>query len=497
MRILASGATLIFLIAACGSSLSENNNLNTCDVSCDIDAAVDTDGAFVDSSLEASDEGGSSDADKPFEASVTCGGSGVKCKLGQKCSSDEDCEVACSYASKCIDVPSCKSHFGGDTCGAGEVGTPGAAHESCCRTLLVTGFSDAVHPGKSVYLDKYEITAGRMRAFITDITKRMGGKPNVRTWIAVHKPTIWNGDWGIFLPSDVSGDLITINRLLLGDPRHDGETNPGPGVIVPPAADQVVDFGLNFQFGAQVYADTHGNNCGLFSGAYGFPTFYYPADVLKRNNEVPRDPSLKDVLDSKSINCVTNAMLAAFCAWDGGQLATAEVVEFVTGGPDRPDSVSGCGTQYDNHGALLGNILSGTVQSGGRCPSVSDVNVTFDAGDVLPVPNSFLNFHNYHFPDLGPTTSDKVWQIAAPGRVLKDVVRINPADEPWMDLAGNLSESVYTTSTGRFGLKHRGIGYGSSRSDLNVTLMPGETILRVQRPEVKSGLTGGRCMRFR
>lgn len=422
------------------------------------------------------------------ETDTGCGGpTAPKCAEGKKCLLDSDCTVACGYAKRCVEAVSCKPHFGGDTCGSGE---SDEKHESCCRSLLVPSFIDASHAGKTVYLDKYEITAGRMRAFVESIV-------NVRGWVNANKPTIWNDAWSVYLPTQASGDMLTINRLLLGDPRHDGETNPGPGVIVPPTQDQSVDLGMNFQFGAQVYADVHGNNCGLFPNAYGFPTFYYPANILTQNNEVPRDPSLKDVLDAKALNCVTNAMLAAFCAWDGGQLATADVMEFVAGGPARPDSVSGCGTQYDNHGALLGNNLTGTVQTGGRCPDVSVLNATFDAGDHLPVAGSFLNLHNYHYPDLGNSTSDKVWQIAAPGRVLSDTVRINANDEPWMDLGGNLSESVYNTSTGRFGIKHRGIGYGSSRSDLNVTLMKGETILRVQRPEVKSGLTGGRCMRFR
>jgi hypothetical protein len=80
-------------------------------------------------------------------------------------------------------------------------------------------------------------------------------------------------------------------------------------------------------------------------------------------------------------------------------------------------------------------------------------------------------------------------------------VRINAADEPWMDLNGNLSEAVLDVTgaafTGTFGLKYRGIGYGSARSDLNITLIKGENVLRVQRPEAKAAYIGGRCMRFR
>jgi len=135
------------------------------------------------------------------------------------------------------------------------------------------------------------------------------------------------------------------------------------------------------------------------------------------------------------------------------------------------------------------------------------VNATFDAADALPVPGSPLNNHNYHYPDLGNQTHDKAWEISAPGRSSManggqvDVMRINPGDEPWMDLHGNLSEAALdmsgATFTGKFSLKYRGIGYGSARSDLNVTLMLGESVQRIQRPEAKASYSGGRCMRFK
>lgn len=432
------------------------------------------------------------------ESDVDCGGeSADRCPIGKTCLHNYDCSTnACSYQGKCLDESkSCTVHFGGDTCGQGEVGL--GQHESCCRSLPVIGFTDNQHQGKTVYLDKYEVTAGRVRAFIADITSQMGGKPNVKGWIFSNPQIVWNDSWSVYLPSSIDGDLITINRLLLGDPRHDGQTpeQAGPGVIIPPAADMTVSLGLNHQFGGQVYADLHGNNCGTFKNAYGFPTWYYPDAVQSKNGEQPRVEG-QDVLDVKSMNCITNAMLAAFCAWDGGQLATADVMDYVAGNVNPSDSVSGCGSQYDNHGELLGDIHTSTIQSGGRCADVIYINATFDAGDNLPVPGSYLNQHHYNFPNLGNSNSDKVWQIAAPGRVTADTVRINQNDEPWMDLAGNLSETVIGNN-GLFGLRFRGIGYGSSRSDLNVTYMPGENVLRVQRPEAKTALVGGRCMRFK
>jgi hypothetical protein len=452
------------------------------------------------------------------ETDVDCGGSGApKCVEAKSCLVDSDCEVGCSYAKKCVSAPSCKTHLGGDTCGAGEVGDSSASHESCCRTLKVPGYSDPAHPGKTVYLDKYEITAGRVRAFIEQLTSASGGQPDVKGWIAKHTPQIWDPAWNAFLPSDLEGGTAIINRRLLGDPRvEDGTGQPGPGVILPPATDELRHMGLNFQFNSELYVDLHGNNCGTFPGSYGFPTYYYPPEILARDGQLPRASgvtasgapiSAKDLLDVKSMNCITNAMLAAFCAWDGGQLATDEVLDFVTDTPASRGNISGCGAQYDNHGELGNNVFTNTVQTGGRCAPVALVNATFDAGDNLPVPNSPLNVHNYAYPDTGNPAHDKAWQVAAPGRASlasggqTDAVRINPADEPWMDLHGNLNEAALdmsgATFTGTFALKNRGIGYGSSRSDLNVRPIPGESVVRIQRPEAKAAYTGGRCMRFK
>ena len=457
------------------------------------------------------------------ETDVDCGGTGnPRCTEGKTCVVDLDCDVGCGYAKKCVGARSCKPHLGGDTCGKGEVGEPGAQSENCCRTLPVQGYSDPGHPGKNVYLDKYEITAGRMRSFIEQLAAEGGGQPDVKGWIASHRPQIWDPSWDAFLPTGLEGGTKIIARRLLGDPRPEDQGNngpPGPGVILPPATDQVRHMGTSYQLGSEIYVDLHGNNCAVYAGAYGFPTYYYPPDILARDSQLPRADGedangkvipAKDLLDVKSINCVTNAMLAAFCAWDGGQLATDDVLDFVTAAPATLGNVSGCGTQYDNHGELLGNDFSHTVQTGGRCAPVALVNATFDAGDNLPVAGSPLNQHNYHYPDLGNVTHDKAWQISAPGRASTaegangqpvDVVRINAGAEPWMDLNGNVSEAAFAvngaTFTGSFALKYRGIGYGSSRSDLNTTPISGESVLRVQRPEAKAAYTGGRCMRFK
>lgn len=457
------------------------------------------------------------------ETDVDCGGKvAPKCAEGKSCLVDSDCVVACGYAHKCVGAPSCVTHLGGDTCGVGEVGEPGAAHESCCRSLAVPDYADPSHPGKAVYLDKYEITAGRIRAWVQRMAAANGGTPDVNAWIASHRPQIWDPAWDTFLPTGTEGGTALVGRRLLGDPRPEDNGQggpPGPGVILPPATDQVQSLGINYQFGSEVYVDLHGSDCATNSGSYGFPTYYYPPDILARDMQNARATGVgsqgqsipaQELLDVKSMNCITNAMLAAFCAWDGGQLATDEVLDYVTATPASLGNVSGCGTQIDNHGELLGNNFLHTVQTGGQCAPVSVINATFDGGDELPVAGSPLNAHRYHYPDLGDQSFDKAWEIAAPGRgtiadgfVGKqvDVVRMKAGDEPWVDLNGNVSEAALdmngATFTGMFALKYRGIAYGTSRSDLNMTLMKGETILRIQRPEAKAAYMGGRCMRFR
>jgi hypothetical protein len=450
--------------------------------------------------------------DFDVEASALCGGlDRPRCPEGQRCRSDDDCVGACSYAHTCVDAPSCKRHLGGDTCGAGEVGEPGASHESCCRSLPVRGFTAPAHPGKTVYLDKYEITAGRVRAFLEAMIARHHGRPDVRRWIGEAPPLVWDDAWSAFLPSDFDGATVHVARRLLGDVRGLPDTTPVPD------HDQDQKTGIDFQFNGQPFVYLHGGNCSTHVGSYGFPTWFYPADVLAKmgptfppraDGELPAGAVVpaSEHLDVKAMNCITNALLAAFCHWDGGQLATSEVLDYATGSPPDLGDDGGCGAQTAERPP---ESLRAT--SGGRCADLAKINATFDAGGQLPKPNSPLNANHYAYPFFADdVTHDKAWEIAAPGRgslaaggAPVDMVRLAPGDEPWMDLAGNLNEAVLTTTggvfTGRFGLKYRGIGYGTARSRLNTRPdWPGEGGLRrIERPEAKAAFTGGRCMRFR
>src|SRR5690606_23237595 len=97
------------------------------------------------------------------ETDVDCGGKKApKCAVGKGCKAHSDCTSdACAHDGKCVAMKSCTGHFGGDTCGAGDTGTPGAKHESCCTTVSVDDRSQG--QGGAFRIDKYHVTAGRMR----------------------------------------------------------------------------------------------------------------------------------------------------------------------------------------------------------------------------------------------------------------------------------------------------------------------------------------------
>ncbi|MBX3187682.1 MAG: hypothetical protein KF819_11730 [Labilithrix sp.] len=432
------------------------------------------------------------------ETDVDCGGtSGKKCAEGLNCLVDGDCNGACNYAKKCVDMPSCKPRFGGDTCGGGDLGNgfaethetgagTVAGHESCCRTLLVPGYADPARPGRQVYLDKYEITAGRVRAWIEWLTATYGGQPNMRAYVMANTPPIWNASWNMFLATGFATDSQSL-------PNNPNPYPPYGPTIAPP---WIAPVGVNGQFGSVLFTYIHGHNTFHSTGAYGLTTFWYPADVmmtpnggLARANGVDSNGNAlvaKNELDKKAMSAITHVALQAFCHWDGGQLATDEVLDYVTDSAPTLGNAAGCGRAPTNRCAPFGAVNpAGTF--------APNINATSDSGGSAPL--------NYNYPYYangagGNETHEGVNRIAPPGRMIGDKVRVNAADEPWMDVHGNLHEQVLdmtgATFTGNFGLKYRGIGYSSARA-----LQNGSGENRLRFAEYKAAYSGGRCMRFK
>ena len=497
------------------------------------------------------------------ETDVDCGGTGMgmlTCAQGKNCKADTDCNGACNYKNQCVDMPSCKKQHGGDTCGYGDLGNgqtethmtatdPSAAgHEDCCRTLPVAGYTDPNQVGKTVYLDKYEITAGRMRAFLEAIgggadavTGGTNPKPaNIKSWAGAHRPTRWNPSWENALPQGNVPSLTTTyvvkwptaDRMYPGQDYYSGVSGDypitpyqttwwiratGPGdtnkqvsgqqgtYVIPSGIFRMLNSGSMFPefYGdpnqqpsvghGEQYAESHALNCSNSHGAYGWSTFWFDSATMAATTagDGPTSVSVgkaypETLLDEKSMNCAPNALFAAFCAWDGGQLATAEVMDAITGNTVEP-AFTRSAVQGGKYAA--GNSYCGAKNTDGT-PSATPGNTLNTFGDG----GSQACYNTYYYPYINENLPvaqrdfDDSGKVASPGRVLTDVVTVNAGDEPWMDMIGNLEEVVLRRGeTERFDYR----GYGMENSSIQ------NHKLQQTTARFRGGAFGARCMRFK
>jgi len=220
------------------------------------------------------------------------------------------------------------------------------------------------------------------------------------------------------------------------------------------------------------YAVYHSQNCSNQDGSYGLSTYWFDqATVTTYSGGTHGKYFTKDQLDEKTLNCTPNAMFAAFCAWDGGQLATAEVMDAITGNTVSP--------VYDG-GYQNGKLAPGQSQ----CGPGSNSYVTYSDGA------SGICYAYFYPNDMG-NTWDGTSRIAAPGRMPADVINKTgdaAGTEPWMDMIGNMQEAVVKKNeTARFDYRGFGTEYGSITHHKN----------QQTTPRFKSGAMGARCMRFK
>ncbi|CAN5777954.1 hypothetical protein BH11MYX4_BH11MYX4_12220 [soil metagenome] len=485
------------------------------------------------------------------ETDLDCGGTGAgmkKCAQGLNCKVDGDCNGACNYATKCVDMPSCKRNHGGDTCGGGDVGNgqnathataadPAApGHEDCCRTIEVKGYTDPIMPPGTtkVYVDKYEITAGRLRAFLEAIgggsvpvlpAGSTNAKPaNIKNYMATHRPSRWNPGWENALPVDNTSSQATYvvkdpttdllypgqDRYLANFPtqstwwiRATGPTDTATqtagqqgtytietGVFsLLTNSNSFPEFYANPAFWAQgeAYAVGHANNCSNEHGAYGWATYWFDDTTIKTYGGDPAKVGGKAfpeaLLDEKSLNCTPFALFAAFCAWDGGQLASAEVIDAITGNTVEPVY----STASQNGKLAAGKSYCGLTSGAPTDGNPGTLNTFSDGGTQACYGVQYYPSVNENLP-IGQRDFDDSGKIAAPGRVAADTIRMNAGDEPWMDLIGNLEEAVLKRGeTERFDYRGYGVEYGSITHHR----------LQESTPRMKGGPFGARCMRFK
>lgn len=224
---------------------------------------------------------------------------------------------------------------GGATCGEGEKGDPKAKHEDCCTSILVPR---PAATGGAYRLDKYLVTAGRMRAFLEDVSG------DVRGWVAKNTPPGWTAAMNASVPAN--------------------------------ATDVAQQLGAG-QSGATSYGNQLGPGC--YAGGMGAPAYWMSeADQKNFNGDIARAYSKED-LDSKVMNCATKALFVAFCHWDGGRLPTDDEWLFATNGGDAARTYP-WGTA-----ATIGNFASYNFNY--SWPAV--VNASKDRGAFLPAPGRF------------------------------------------------------------------------------------------------------------
>jgi formylglycine-generating enzyme required for sulfatase activity len=217
------------------------------------------------------------------ETDVDCGGSsGKQCEAGKSCKEHSDClSDGCDFSKKCAIARSCTAEAGGATCGEGSVDDPNKKHESCCKTVEVPR---PAAQGGPYFLDKYLITAGRMRAFI----ERTNGNPRAFVSTLPEGGFIgWRRAWDARVPSTL--DEVHVALGPAGDP---GSQRAGCDLHASKARTYWMDDATNAALGE---------------------TGRHP-------------PNSKEILDAKVLVCSPLFLFYALCAWDGGRLPSAAEV---------------------------------------------------------------------------------------------------------------------------------------------------------------------------
>jgi hypothetical protein len=316
------------------------------------------------------------------------------------------------------------------TCGKGETGDAAAVHESCCKSLVL--------PTRTTRrLDKYEITAGRYRSFITSTG------PNIRAWVAS------------FVAAHPTSQLATLVGM-----------NPALGSLYP-AADRFDNLSLTAHLSTDI--DNYNGVRGCYNGAGSYSANTYWQDAIHLADfSIPPRPLARSISDEKSLNCAMPIMFAAFCAWDGGELPTLADYH------DAWDSTPGQAYPWGTADLVRPNYnwCNGTYKNGGfqcQCdPAAALDPLKSPPGMDATCPGPFSTNGEpgvfYEFPIGTDRSLDNEPLIAAPGRFVKDATALKSGGESWYDLFANMAEYTgdFVASTDDF-------------CDLSAAPVPGKT----------------------
>jgi hypothetical protein len=344
------------------------------------------------------------------ETDVDCGGAGPtnapRCKIDKGCNDGTDCASGgCSagLGKKCSPVSCATAEIAGiNSCGAKETGEAGAVHESCCKSLVL--------PTRTTRrLDKYEITAGRFRSFLTSI----GPTGNVRKWVQTYIAA---------KPTSQLAQMIASFPVLAS---------------LYPAAARFDNLSLTAHMSLDIDNYNGIRGCANYNGSYSANTYWMDYDPIDFG--LPKRSLPRSISDEKSMNCAMPIMFAAFCAWDGGEMATyADYLDVWTQAfPWGPTD-----SQRPNY-----NWCNGTYNNGGftcQCAPPDGIHPpNLPPGTTCPAGGFATNGEKgvfYEFPIATDRSKDNEPLIAAPGRFQTDVTATKSSGESWYDMFANLAE---------------------------------------------------------
>jgi hypothetical protein len=339
------------------------------------------------------------------ETDVDCGGGNPTCATNKACKLHADCTSdGCADDGKCAPRRSCTGQYGGTTCGFGGEGSVGAAAwESCCAT--------APAGAGGIQMDKYQVTSGRMRAFLTRVNGNVRkAVRDARNANALHGATM-NASWDLYLPTSMTGcdQDGTCGAEELTDHFYNDATNI-----------QGIYTSAYRYLGGAVFNGQNLGQQGCRVDAPGSHTYFMDATTQTNYFGDMAAKQSQAIYDTKSQNCTPYLMAQAFCIWDGGRLETfAEWVAAI--GPDA----------YPWGASPAMNGPGSASYFGNRFPTASNASLGLAAGISR---EHAVHSYSYEFPNLDVSGYDYVSFISAPGRTR--------GRGPWghADLAGNIME---------------------------------------------------------
>jgi formylglycine-generating enzyme required for sulfatase activity len=257
--------------------------------------------------------------------------------------------------------------------GAG-LSTCGSGNESCCA---------AIDLGTGVKLDKFQVTAGRMRQFLK------ATRGDVAGWYAESKAA---------LRPDAVAQLDAYASYL---PRSLSASYQALGGFI---------YLPSMPSAAQGCFVGDATNPGYGSHTYPLPSGYEPEVRGLSANQ----------LAAKALNCVPYPLAAAFCAWDGGRLQTNEEHDLAYGAAAYPWGASPIPGGWAMVGGLWTFVSS---VDGAACPTCDVTHVDWSYSYAHPATPSNGAYWDYAI------------YVLEPGRLPAGNGPLGHAD-----LAGNLME---------------------------------------------------------